>query len=322
MVIKVKVFYKKNDRNTKKVFELLRGKNFQIVNKISDCDIVIIVGGTDLILKTLMEMRESKPFLGVSISGPGFLCETSIATLSKSLKKIIKNEHKIEEVTRIYCKDKFTSPPALNDVVITPSKSATIMTYVLKVDGETIWKDQADGLIISTPIGSTAYALSAGGPIVSRGTRTLLIVPINSLNPTIRPMVIDENSKIEICNIESKTPCEVIIDGQIRYTINGDVTIAKANPALLIKFDKEFSKLMRKLEKKTDISENLDISPSAKFIYKTLQHFGEMTQKEIEKECLLPRRTTKNALDQLLERGLIRKRTNLRDVRQSIYFIP
>ena len=322
MVINIKVVYKKDDRNLKRVFEAIKRNNFKIVNKIEDCDILLIVGSTDIILKTLMNLQQSKPFLGISTGGPGFLCEANINTIDKSLNKIIKNEHRIEEVTRIYCKDEFTSSPALNDIVIAPSKSAVIMRYTLKINDEVIWKDQADGLIISTPTGSTAYALSVGGPIVSKDAKVILITPINSLNPTMRPIIVNEDSKIEVCEIESKVPCEVIIDGQIRHRISDKLVISKTNPLLVIKFDKEFSKLIKKLEKKVDISENIDISPSAKFIYKTLQHFGEMTQKEIEKECLLPRRTTKNALDQLLERNLIKKRVNLRDIRQSIYFIP
>jgi NAD+ kinase len=306
-------------RALSKVLSALKRKKIKLAKRTQECDFLLVIGGTDLMLKTLARMKEVKPVLGVSIYGPGFLCEARIENLDRAFERISFGEYKVEEVTRIYCSN-LDLPPALNDIVVSPTKSATLMKYSLKVNGELIWKDRADGLIISTPTGSTAYALSAGGPVVAGDAKVLLIVPMNSLNQSIRPLVIGEDSKIEILDIESKYPCEVIIDGQFRGRVRERVRVAKASPALFIKFEKEFAKLMKKLERKMDILESISLSPSAKFVYKTLLHFGEMTQKEIEKECMLPRRTIRNALNQLLAKGLIEKSVNLRDIRQNIYF--
>jgi len=204
--------------------------------------------------------------------------------------------------------------------------SATIIRYALVIDDELIWRDSADGVIISTPSGSTGYALSAGGPIVSEGATVFVIVPICSLQQTHKPFIVNNTSTITIKDISSSSKCQAIVDGRIRVDLNTDViNITKAEvPAYFIRFEKEVnSRIFQKLRKKY---ETLDLMPktappSAKFIHTLLKYEGRVTQKEIIEMTLLPARTVRSSINYLLKYDLIIKTSSLRDTRQYIYLI-
>jgi len=313
---------------TKKIVEILKRNKleFEVYSnaKKASCDVLIVVGGDGTILKVVRELKRQTPILGVS-KGVKFLTEIEFDDFEISLKRLLKRDYKIEERMRLTCEvDGLKLPNALNDVVITTSKGGGVIRYSMKLDDKLIWRDSGDGLIVSTPTGSTAYSLSAGGPIVVENADTISIVPICSMNNN-KPLIINDDSKITITDIFSTAGCDVVIDGQKRLRIkNKTIKIRKIKtPALFIRFTNQYLRIFGKIREKAErIILSKDAPPSAKFIFKLLTYEGALTQKEIIAETNLPGRTVRNALDYLLEGGIIQKRTTLKDTRQAIYFIP
>jgi len=311
----------------KKIIEILKkhNLNFEVYKNLkkAKCDILIVVGGDGTILKVVRELRKQIPILGIS-KGVKFLTEIKFDEFEASLKKLLKRDYKIEERMRLACNiNELKIPNALNEIVVTTTKGGGVIRYSLKLDDKLIWRDSGDGVIVSTPTGSTAYSLSAGGPIVIENASTISIVPICSIENN-KPLIVNDKSKIVITDIFSTAGCDVVIDGQERFKIkNKTLRIRKLKtPALFIRFSDEYLRIFGKLREKVErIILPKDAPPSAKFIFKLLSYEGALTQKEIVAETNLPGRTVRHSLDYLIKNGIIEKRTTLKDTRQAIYFI-
>ncbi len=291
-----------------------------------ECDFVFVIGRDGDVLRLfLLNPNLNKPVLGVNISDTAsFLTEVKISELSSAVNKIINGEYSIEKHVRVMATTDDYTAFALNEIAIFPNKSATLMEYELWIDGELVWRDYSDGVLVATPLGSTAYAMSAGGVFIHSSACVLEIVSVNSIDPSRRPLIVSCNSEIKFRNISSRFKPVLIIDGATRKTVKSDIRIIKAqSPALLVKINKEetiLDKIKRKIEQSKDI---LDLPPSAKFVLKILEYEGELTQKDIVDKTFLPPRTVRYALSILLKKGLIRERYDLsRDARRKIYFIP
>jgi len=102
-----------------------------------------------------------------------------------------------------------------------------IMEHVLRVNAEEVWHDSSDGIILSTPIGSSAYSMSAGGPVIFQDSGVFGIISVNSLDVTRRPLIVSNSSLIEIDDISSRLHCEVILDGLDRFKVNRIVEATK-----------------------------------------------------------------------------------------------
>ncbi|MCP8307684.1 MAG: NAD(+)/NADH kinase [archaeon] len=306
------------------------GVKYKLVEDIIDQDLetselVIVVGGDREVLQTFHKIGKAKlPVLGVNDSNESsFLTEISIKNFQEALKKLIDGEYNIEEATRLnVIVDDKELPPALNEVAVFSSKSATLMEYLLTVDKEVIWRDYSDGVIVSTPTGSTAYSMSAGGPMVLHDAEAFAIVSVNSLDVTRRPLIVSDKSHIKIGEISSSHGCEVIVDGTYRAKVRERVEAFKfPEPARFVR-PSESSKAMDKMVKKVRLAEELlKMPPSAKLILKTLEYEGPLTQRDLAKKTMLPDRTTRLALALLIERGLVKRRSTLRDARQKVYYI-
>jgi NAD+ kinase len=315
--------------NTKKILDEF-GVKYKIVQDVNDQDlkaseVVIVIGGDREVLQTFHKIGKTKvPVLGINESNESsFLTEISIKDFREAFKKLIDGEYQIEEATRLnVVVDDKELPPALNEVALFPSKSATLMEYLLTVDKEVIWRDYSDGVIVSTPTGSTAYSMSAGGPMVLRDVGAFVIVSVNSLDVTRRPLIVPDKSYIKIGEISSGHRCEVILDGTYRIKVREKVETFKfPEPAKFVR-PAESSKAMEKMVKKVRLAEELlKIPPSAKLVLKTLEYEGPLTQRDLAKKTMLPDRTTRLALALLIERGLVKRRSTLRDARQKVYYI-
>jgi len=229
----------------------------------------------------------------------------------------------IENVPRIGVKiDGKNVYPVLNDVAIFTSKSATLMEYVLRVNGEEVWHDSSDGVIISTPTGSSAYSMSAGGPVIFQSSNVFGIVSVNSLDTTRRPLIVSDNSIIEIDEISSRLHCDVVLDGIDRYKVNNNVEATKFIPPARIVRVKVDSTAISALAKKVKLAEELlAMPPSSKLLLKIMEYEGSMTQKELASKTLLPDRTVRLAMKHLMEKGYIKRKVSMRDARQKIYEI-
>jgi NAD+ kinase len=288
-------------------------------------DIAIVVGTDSDVLKAFHELGSRHvPVLGVcETETRGFLTEISVKDLPRALENLQKKRFVVEENTRLSVSvDDKNVLPAVNEAAIFPSKSATIMEYTLTVDDEIVWRDYSDGVIISTPLGSSAYALSAGGPMVAHRSKVLVIVPVNSLDVTRRPLIVPDDSKIFINGIHARARCEVVIDGTIRLKVNNKVCIKKHDvPARLVRLPGS-SYVLEKMAKKVQLAEELlKIPPSAKLILKTLEYEGPLTHRELVRKTMLPDRTMRQALALLIGKGMVKRKPLLRDARQKLYYI-
>jgi NAD+ kinase len=298
----------------------------QIGNEIpSSLDFLIVLGSDKDVLRAFQLLGPHRvPVLGVNKEeGGGFLTEISVGEFSQALNRILRHDFKIEETIRLAVRtDGQQLPPALNEVATFPSKSATFMEYLLSVDGEDVWRDYSDGVIITTPTGSTAYAMSAGGPMILAGADVLAVVPVNSADVTRRPLIIPNSSTIRLDEISSRYECEVVIDGTYRSKVRERVEISKYSiPAALIRLSTAYPTIDR-LAKKVRLAEELLKMPaSAKLVLKTLEYEGPLSQRELLKRTMLPERTARLALAMLLQKELVKMKTMPLDSRQKIYSV-
>ncbi|MEM2856606.1 MAG: sugar kinase [Candidatus Nitrosocaldaceae archaeon] len=291
------------------------------IKQVQDADFVFILGGDKGILHYFHTIdNNSPPVLGIyETDSTGFLAQIDARDINNAINRLKNGEYKIDEVSRIAVKiDEKQIESALNDVTIFPFRSATLMEYKLRINGEDIWHDNSDGIIVSTPIGSTAYSLSAGGPIILRGSKVFAIVSINSIDVTRRPLIVSEDSEIEIDDIVSRYHCEVILDGDKRIRVMNKVKCFKHKyPARFVRFIDQAVSIIAKKVKLAE--EMLGMPPSAKLVLKILEYEGSMSRKDLIKRTMLPERTVRLALSHLLNKGYVRKRVSLRDARQKIY---
>lgn len=286
-------------------------------------DLIIVVGGDREVLMAHQEFGDLQiPILGVGTSGTvSFLTTSNIESLEEDIKLILRGRYTLSEYVRLRgVVDKRRIVYCLNEIAVFPRRSAILMDYELNINGHLFWRDRADGVIVSTPTGSTAYALSAGGPIVIEGSEVFLVVPVNSLDPSRRPLVVPSSSKVRIMLVASSCPVEVIVDGQKRLKVAREVLVEKApTPAYIVRLSRSIltSDSMRKKLKQAE--ELIDMPPSAKYILKILELEGPLTVKEIARLTLLPQRTVRYALSILLDKGLVKRKVNLRDARQAVY---
>ena len=329
--MKVAIYSQDQEQTVKSVKTSLASHGIESVNlgnKIlgKDVDYVIVAGGDRGVRTYFHRFTDSTiPVLGINeFESSGYLAQTDLKEFPHYLNRLRKGDFTIEHLTRVGVKiDSKPVYPALNDVAIFSSKSATLVEHVLRVNGEEVWHDSSDGVIVSTPIGSSAYSMSAGGPAIYQNSKVLCVVSVNSLDITRRPLIVPEDSFIEIDDISSSLRCEVVMDGKDRFKVDKIVTCTKyPEPANVIRMKKD-STTVSALTKKVKLADELlNMPPSSKLLLKTLQYEGSLTQKELAAKTLLPDRTVRLALRHLLDKGYVKRRVSLRDTRQRIYEIP
>lgn len=294
-------------------------------SKTKQFDCVIVLGGDKGIRNYFHRTVDStSPVLGINEGeSGGFLAQIDLKEFPSYVTRLKKQNYSIEEVPRLGVKiDGKTMFPVLNDVAVFPSKSAMLMEHTLSVNGEEVWHDSSDGIIVSTPIGSSAYSMSAGGPVIFQDSTVFEIISVNSLNINRRPIIVSNSSSIEIDDISARLHCEVVLDGQDRYKVNKIVECTQFFPSARIIRLKKDSTAISALAKKAHLAEELlSMPPSSKLLLKTLEYEGALTQKDLANKTLLPDRTVRLALSHLLEKGYVKKKVSVRDARQKIYEI-
>ncbi|CDI05690.1 MAG: NAD(+)/NADH kinase [Candidatus Nitrosotenuis sp.] len=290
-----------------------------------DTDCIIVTGGDRGVRNYFHKTLDPQiPILGVSESeASGFLAQIDLKEFSAYVNRIKKGDYQISEFTRLGVKiDGRPTYSVINDVAVFPSKSAMLMEHILRVNSEEVWHDSSDGVIVSTPIGSSAYSMSAGGPMIFQDSPVFGIVSVNSLDITRRPLIVSDSSTIVIDDISARLYCEVVLDGVDRLRINNTLECTKSSPSARIIKMKKDSTAVSALTKKVKLAEELlNMPPSSKLLLKTLEYEGSMTQKELAQKTVLPDRTVRLALRHLLDKGYVKKKISIRDARQKIYEI-
>ena len=188
-------------------------------------DVIIVFGGDGTILSVARAIRGCKAkILGVNLGSLGFLTELTLDELYPALEKVLEGDYNIDRRfllrTEIHFGDKTAQTHhALNDAVINKGALARIMSIDAFVDDRLVANFLSDGLIISTPTGSTAYSLSAGGPVVYPTIDSLVMTPICPHTLTNRPLVVPAESTIRVV-VKTAEDAMLTIDGQIGIKLN------------------------------------------------------------------------------------------------------
>ena len=201
---------------------------------INDADIVLSIGGDGTILSTVRRLRQNIiPVLGIHIGGLGFLAQSTAENLLETLEHIRSKNYSIDErilLNIMINKGNDGTFYALNDAVIDHGDSGRVLKTKLYISNKHLNNYESDGIIVSTPTGSTGYSLSSGGPIISPNLNLLAITPICSHSLSARPIVLPSDSFINIKFTDDFVNASLTIDGQERLTLNKEtiVSICKA----------------------------------------------------------------------------------------------
>lgn len=188
-------------------------------------DLLLVVGGDGTLLSVarLVGTREV-PILGVNLGGLGFLTEVTLGEVYPTLEAIFQGTyavtHRILLTATVHRQgERIAEYIALNDAVINKGALARMIEMETYIDGQYVTTFRADGLILSTPTGSTAYCLAAGGPIVYPTLRALVVVPICPHTLTLRPLVIPDAAKVEIVQASANENAYLTMDGQVGFSL-------------------------------------------------------------------------------------------------------
>ena len=195
-------------------------------------DLAIVIGGDGTMLRVSRLLAPySTPVVGVNRGRLGFLTEISANNMLVDIQRVLDGEYFIQHRTMLSCQIEDNNKVvdqanALNDVVIGRGRIGRLIEFEIIIDGQHVNQTRGDGLIISTPTGSTAYALASDGPIVHPGLDVVALVPISPHTLSHRPIVINGSSNIEIRLINPED-AEVIVsvDGYMEYTIKNEERI-------------------------------------------------------------------------------------------------
>ena len=195
-----------------------------IDNLKSGFDFIFVIGGDGTILKAARYYsKASTPIFGVNLGRLGFLSQCSADKVKDAINKIINNEYVVEERIMLQY-ERYT---ALNDFVIKSSLSGRTSKFSLKINGKKVCDYLADGIIVSTPTGSTAYGLSAGGPVMVPSLDAFVIVPICPHTLAARPIVVPDTEKITIC-ASKDAGYFFSADGQEFLQVQSEINIVKS----------------------------------------------------------------------------------------------
>jgi len=215
---KVTHFISDSFLETAKSSETLRRCHFVPNNEMfAESDIIVSIGGDGTVLTTGFIARNSgTPILGINFGKLGFLAEYEIKNLDNLIKELLNSEYHIEERITLTGSTGQNGEEyfAINDIVIDKGKWPKMIELELKVDDKYVSTFLADGIIISTPTGSTGYSLSTGGPIVAPEAKAITISPISPHTLTMRPLVLSSNQKVSIKATSQHESIQISCDGQ------------------------------------------------------------------------------------------------------------
>ena len=232
----------------------------ELVKKV---DLIIVFGGDGTLLNSARQyLNYEIPILGVNMGNVGFLTDISVDNFDLAIKEILSGKFKIEERNLVSAKFNENHLYGLNEVVIHSGAYAQLMRYRLSVNKKAVYEQRSDGLIVATPTGSTAYSLSAGGPIIHPSLDVWTILPMLPQSLSSRPFIIssDENVEMELFEGPNKN-AKICVDGQadINLSYKEDISISKMEKTLKLVHPKSndfFEACREKLGWSLNISNN------------------------------------------------------------------
>lgn len=220
----------------------------------SQSELVIVLGGDGTMLSAarLVETR-CTPILGVNMGGLGFLTEVTVENLYDSLEKVFTQQFFLDNRLRLQARishhdSREDQGTALNEIVISKGTIGRMIKTHIQVDKQFVTLLRGDGVIVSSPTGSTAYSMSSGGPILDPSLQALLLTPISPHTLTHRPLLVPSDVSLEIA-VTNGVEVRAIFDGQIGFVMNqGDSILISASPhqTRLIRFpDRTYYDVLR-----------------------------------------------------------------------------
>jgi NAD+ kinase len=201
-------------------------------------DLIIVFGGDGTLLGAARKyINNDIPILGINMGTVGFLTDVNIENFESVISDIFKGDYVLEERSLVEAKFSDQEVFGLNEVLIHSGSYAQLMRYRLLIDNKTVYEQRSDGLIVATPTGSTAYALSAGGSIIHPELNIWNIIPMMSQSLSSRPLIVSNKKSMEIQLIEGPLDHAMIcVDGQKNIPIkyNNPISISKKNSSLKI----------------------------------------------------------------------------------------
>jgi len=186
------------------------------------CDLVIVVGGDGSMLKTARELVDSQvPLLGINRGHLGFLTDIRPTEIETRVPPILNGQYSLENRFLLHAEvfrndQAIGNSTAVNDFVLYPGEIARMIQFELYMDRQFVYSQRSDGLIVSTPTGSTAYSLSGGGPILDPQTDTIVLVPMCPHTLTSRPIAVNKHKVIDLVISETNPHSpKLSCDGQV-----------------------------------------------------------------------------------------------------------
>ena len=206
-------------------------------------DLIIVFGGDGTLLNSARKYLDYEiPILGINMGKVGFLTDIKVDNFEKSLSDILDGNYLIEERNLVSAKFNETHLFGLNEVVIHSGSYAQLMRYQLSVNDKIVYEQRSDGLIVATPTGSTAYALSAGGPIIHPSLDVWTILPMLPQSLSSRPFIISSEEKVIINLFDGPNEqAKICVDGQndIDLPFNVEISISKMKKTLKLVHPKD-----------------------------------------------------------------------------------
>ena len=199
-------------------------------------DLIIVFGGDGTLLNSARKYLDYEiPILGINMGNVGFLTDIKVDNFEQSLSEILNGNYIIEDRKLVSAKFNDVHIYGLNEIVIHSGSYAQLMRYQLTVNNRIVYEQRSDGLIVATPTGSTAYALSAGGPIIHPSLDVWTILPMLPQSLSSRPFVISSEEKVDIKLFEGPNEkAQICADGQndIDLPYGVDISISKMEKTL------------------------------------------------------------------------------------------
>lgn len=198
-----------------------------------ECQLLVVLGGDGTILSAARATANDElPILAVNLGGLGFLASIAIEEIYPELERALRDEHRIGVRRLMHCEvirdgQAIATYEALNDIVITKAAIARVIDVEAWVDNHFVCRYKADGLIVATPTGSTAYSLAAGGPILFPQLSAVCITPICPHMLTNRPVIVPDSAEIRLLNL-AEEDAYLTVDGQVGQPLKkSDLVVSK-----------------------------------------------------------------------------------------------
>lgn len=204
-----------------------------------DTEVIVVFGGDGTLLSAARHYgQDGTPILGVNVGGLGFVTAVSLAKLYPMMERVLQGDYLVEERMQLIGRvirqgESLYQQSVLNDVVINKGALARIVDIKAFIDNEYLTTYRADGLIVSTPTGSTAYSLAAGGPIVFPTLQAITLIPICPFMLTNRPLILPEDVTIAVV-LDDSRDVFLTYDGQVGFTLQPhDIIEVKKAPGVI-----------------------------------------------------------------------------------------